>query len=38
MTLIKMYFVTIVRRLTSEVAEKMAGKVRESFERWRTDH
>lgn len=27
MTLIKMYFVTIVRRLTSEVAEKMAGKV-----------
>lgn len=27
MTLIKMYFVTIIRKLTNEVFEKMAGKV-----------
>lgn len=27
MTLIKMYFVSTVRKLTAEVAEKMAGKV-----------
>lgn len=27
MTLIKMYFVSTIRKLTAEVAEKMAGKV-----------
>ena len=31
MTLIKMYFVTVVRRITAEAAEKMAGQVSRLF-------
>jgi hypothetical protein len=36
MTLIKMYFVTTIRKLTAEVGDKMAGKVsdREVHARW----